>query len=49
MPINTSKTPKQDAYFDGKASFSEALNEFIKQGGNITRDGKITQNGKIVK
>lgn len=36
-------TPAQDAYFEGKASFSDALNEFIEQGGNIIRDrdGKL--------
>ena len=51
MPINNnpSSTPMQDAYLEGKASFSQALNEFIEQGGNITRDGKITKNGKILK
>lgn len=42
MPINNNfKTPMQDKYLEGKASFSEALNEFIEQGGNITKDGKI--------
>ena len=31
-------TPAQDAYAQGRGSFSDALNEFIEQGGNIVRD-----------
>lgn len=38
-----SNTPAQDAYAEGKASFSDALNEFIEQGGTIARD----QNGNM--
>lgn len=34
---DVSDTPMQDAYAEGKASFSDALNEFIEQGGNIKR------------
>jgi hypothetical protein len=53
MPTNNnSKTPYQDAYKEGKASFSQALNEFIEQGGNISKiDGeyKLTMNGKVIK
>lgn len=33
-----SGTPAQDAYAQGRGSFSDALNEFIEQGGNIVRD-----------
>ena len=32
-----SQTPAQDAYEQGQGSFSDALNEFIAQGGNISR------------
>lgn len=38
-----SATPAQDAYQRGEGSFSDALNEFIEQGGNIVRDA----NGKL--
>lgn len=36
----TTTTPAQDAYVAGQGSFSDALNEFIEQGGNIGRDEK---------
>lgn len=36
----TTTTPAQDAYAAGQGSFSDALNEFIEQGGNIGRDEK---------
>lgn len=38
-----STTPAQNAYENGRGSFSDALNEFIEQGGDIIRD----QNGKL--
>lgn len=34
---DVSDTPAQDAYARGNGSFSDALNEFIQQGGNIRR------------
>ena len=40
---DVSETPAQDAYARGEGSFSDALDEFIKQGGNIERD----QNGNM--
>jgi hypothetical protein len=37
-PNLSSTTPAQDAYAEGRGSFSDALNEFIEQGGDIVRD-----------
>lgn len=37
-----SRTPAQDAYARGEGSFSDALNEWLEQGGNIVRNNDGT-------